>query len=470
MLPAASVSGLYFSHPQAKYFNVGRLGRDQIEIVRPPKGQAARGSREVARPEPGLRSGGRGRADHLNAGAPVGVCPVWPSACLTVSNPGRRQPTRAGGRLITGVNDASQGLLSLVDSHRGRAGQRGRRRRAFARTRSRESRIRTTGGDDRRATVTRQDFVRSVRLSGTVEAVESTTIAAPRLSGPNFSVPRHHQAHQAGHAGRKGRPRRRVRPADAARDRARSPRRAERSRAADPRRRTPASAPRGRATTARSCSPKARSRAPSSRRPRTSCCRRIQAEKNNHAVEQASATLKQLKTTYALKRKAAEADLRILQDPPRPRRERDAPGRDQRRADGGRRADRRHGRAPDGVEGQQPWRRSRKARRSAPACRSSTSSTRRRCGSARGSTRRTSTSFSVGQPVKIGLDAYPELSFDGRIAQISPLGGRLDAVAESARLHRADRRQRLASEPDARPDGVARRHAVAAAGRAGRAA
>jgi len=31
MLPAASVSGLYFSHPEAKYFNVGRLGRDQID-------------------------------------------------------------------------------------------------------------------------------------------------------------------------------------------------------------------------------------------------------------------------------------------------------------------------------------------------------------------------------------------------------------------------------------------------------
>jgi 5-methyltetrahydrofolate--homocysteine methyltransferase len=31
MAPAASVSGLYFSHPEAKYFNVGRLGRDQIE-------------------------------------------------------------------------------------------------------------------------------------------------------------------------------------------------------------------------------------------------------------------------------------------------------------------------------------------------------------------------------------------------------------------------------------------------------
>jgi 5-methyltetrahydrofolate--homocysteine methyltransferase len=31
MLPAASVSGLYFSHPKAKYFNVGRIGRDQLE-------------------------------------------------------------------------------------------------------------------------------------------------------------------------------------------------------------------------------------------------------------------------------------------------------------------------------------------------------------------------------------------------------------------------------------------------------
>ena len=31
MSPGASVSGLYFAHPQAKYFNVGRLGRDQVE-------------------------------------------------------------------------------------------------------------------------------------------------------------------------------------------------------------------------------------------------------------------------------------------------------------------------------------------------------------------------------------------------------------------------------------------------------
>jgi 5-methyltetrahydrofolate--homocysteine methyltransferase len=31
MTPAASVSGLYLAHPTARYFNVGRIGRDQVE-------------------------------------------------------------------------------------------------------------------------------------------------------------------------------------------------------------------------------------------------------------------------------------------------------------------------------------------------------------------------------------------------------------------------------------------------------
>jgi 5-methyltetrahydrofolate--homocysteine methyltransferase len=30
MYPAASVSGLYFSHPETKYFNVGKIGKDQV--------------------------------------------------------------------------------------------------------------------------------------------------------------------------------------------------------------------------------------------------------------------------------------------------------------------------------------------------------------------------------------------------------------------------------------------------------
>ena len=31
MLPAASVSGFYFAHPQSQYFAVGKLARDQVE-------------------------------------------------------------------------------------------------------------------------------------------------------------------------------------------------------------------------------------------------------------------------------------------------------------------------------------------------------------------------------------------------------------------------------------------------------
>ncbi|HEX5950989.1 MAG TPA: vitamin B12 dependent-methionine synthase activation domain-containing protein, partial [Actinomycetota bacterium] len=31
MTPAASVSGLYLAHPAARYFNVGRVGKDQVE-------------------------------------------------------------------------------------------------------------------------------------------------------------------------------------------------------------------------------------------------------------------------------------------------------------------------------------------------------------------------------------------------------------------------------------------------------
>jgi len=40
MLPAASVSGLYFAHPQARYFTVGRLGEDQIAGYARRKGQS----------------------------------------------------------------------------------------------------------------------------------------------------------------------------------------------------------------------------------------------------------------------------------------------------------------------------------------------------------------------------------------------------------------------------------------------
>jgi 5-methyltetrahydrofolate--homocysteine methyltransferase len=39
MFPAASVSGLYFAHPQARYFTVGQLGADQIADYARRKGK-----------------------------------------------------------------------------------------------------------------------------------------------------------------------------------------------------------------------------------------------------------------------------------------------------------------------------------------------------------------------------------------------------------------------------------------------
>ena len=38
MHPASSVSGFYFSHPESKYFAVGKLGRDQVEDYAARKG------------------------------------------------------------------------------------------------------------------------------------------------------------------------------------------------------------------------------------------------------------------------------------------------------------------------------------------------------------------------------------------------------------------------------------------------
>jgi 5-methyltetrahydrofolate--homocysteine methyltransferase len=42
MLPAASVCGWYFAHPEAAYFGVGRLGRDQVKDLARRKGWSQR--------------------------------------------------------------------------------------------------------------------------------------------------------------------------------------------------------------------------------------------------------------------------------------------------------------------------------------------------------------------------------------------------------------------------------------------
>ncbi|MFM8703562.1 MAG: vitamin B12 dependent-methionine synthase activation domain-containing protein, partial [Planctomycetia bacterium] len=40
MVPAASVSGLYFAHPDSRYFAVDRITRDQVEAYAARKGMA----------------------------------------------------------------------------------------------------------------------------------------------------------------------------------------------------------------------------------------------------------------------------------------------------------------------------------------------------------------------------------------------------------------------------------------------
>jgi 5-methyltetrahydrofolate--homocysteine methyltransferase len=68
MTPPASVAGLYFAHPQARYFAVGRIGRDQLADYAARKGmdvaEAARwlgpnvadeASRAEGEPAPSLR-------------------------------------------------------------------------------------------------------------------------------------------------------------------------------------------------------------------------------------------------------------------------------------------------------------------------------------------------------------------------------------------------------------------------------
>lgn len=37
MMPASSVSGLYFAHPEAQYFAVGKIQRDQVEVPEPAR-------------------------------------------------------------------------------------------------------------------------------------------------------------------------------------------------------------------------------------------------------------------------------------------------------------------------------------------------------------------------------------------------------------------------------------------------
>ncbi|NLY95347.1 MAG: methionine synthase [Myxococcales bacterium] len=57
MMPAASVSGIYLAHPESRYFNVGRIGRDQVEEYAARKGMSVAEVERWLRPNLGYLPG-----------------------------------------------------------------------------------------------------------------------------------------------------------------------------------------------------------------------------------------------------------------------------------------------------------------------------------------------------------------------------------------------------------------------------
>jgi multidrug resistance efflux pump len=275
------------------------------------------------------------------------------------------------------------------------------------------------GGRDATATIARRDFVRLVRLSGTVEAVQSTTVAAPRLSGPssNSLV-----------VMKLVRPGTRVRPGDLLvefdrQDQLKNAldRRAELSDLEQQIRKKEAE---GRAARAKDDSEIQQAQSALSRAElemiKNPMIAKIQAEKNEQALEEARARLKQLKTTYDLKRLAADADLRVLQI------RRSKAESAMRQAESN--ATRMEIHSP--IEGlaviRTIWRSSamseiqegEEVRAGVPVVdivNPAMMRVRTRVNQA------DINGLRVGQPVKVGLDAYPDLFFGGRVAQISPI-------------------------------------------------
>jgi 5-methyltetrahydrofolate--homocysteine methyltransferase len=62
MWPGSSVSGLYFAHPESRYFSLGKIDRDQVADYSKRKGMSVAGGRAMAWTKPELRSGGIARS------------------------------------------------------------------------------------------------------------------------------------------------------------------------------------------------------------------------------------------------------------------------------------------------------------------------------------------------------------------------------------------------------------------------
>jgi multidrug efflux pump subunit AcrA (membrane-fusion protein) len=290
---------------------------------------------------------------------------------------------------------------------------------AFISARDPQTAAQPDRGRDGTVTIARRDFVRVVRLSGTVEAVQSTTVAAPRLSGPssNSLV-----------VMKLVRPGTRVKPGDLLvefdrQDQLKNAldRRAELT---DLEQQILKKDAEGRAARAKDDSELQQAQSALSRAElemvKNPMIAKIQAEKNEQALEEAQAKLKQLKTTYDLKRLAAEADLRVLQI------RRSKAESAMRQAEGN--ATRMEIHSP--IEGlaviRTVWKSNamseiqegEEVRAGVPVVdivNPAMMRVRTRVNQA------DINGLRVDQPVKVGLDAYPDLFFGGRVAQISPI-------------------------------------------------
>lgn len=270
------------------------------------------------------------------------------------------------------------------------------------------------------STVAKRDFVRSLRLSGTVEAVESTTVSTPRLTGPGNQSLVITRLVKGGAPVQKGdlivEFDRQAQIATAL------DRRAELNDLEQQIRKREATESAARAKDdgeiALAESALARAKLETLK---NQFLAKIQAEKNDQALEQAEAMLKQLRATYALKRKAAEADLQILKI--RRGRAENAMRQAESNADkmavvsplGGMAVIRTIWKSNTMSEIQE----GEEVRAGIPVVdivNPQRMRVRARVNQA------DINELKVDQTVRVGLDAYPDLSFEGRIAQVSPIG------------------------------------------------
>ena len=104
MYPGASVSGLYFSHPQARYFAVDMITRDQVESYAKRKGMTDPRGRALAGAQPRVRS----RLISA-AGSPIGPARSAPGgavACGWDFGPVFAHPSGLTGLAAHGNTDA----------------------------------------------------------------------------------------------------------------------------------------------------------------------------------------------------------------------------------------------------------------------------------------------------------------------------------------------------------------------------